>query len=401
MRSKPLYLVVLIAMQLVDVGARAQSPTNPLVIGESVHIRSNVLKEERELLISKPAGYGDGGERYPVLYLLDGETHFRYTSGIVEFLASNDRIPEMLVVAISSGSIEQRTRDLTPPSSAEIDNRFSPGNGGADAFLSFVADELIPFVESNYRTRPYRVLIGHSFGGLFTIHALIAKPKLFNAYISIDPTLTWNNGAVVAQAESFFAKTKELQADFYFTAANSLGKWLSADQRLAAILDEKAPAGFRWNFELMPQEDHGSIPLRSIHQGLETIFDGWYLTDPLELYDIGGLQAIHRHIRDGGKRYGYDRTTSPFTVSLLVASLIGKARLEEASDVLLHDPVAYPPPWNQLEALGRAYSDRGNAERAIYFYKLSVKENPQNDWAKRKLQEMGVEVDKPSGKETH
>jgi hypothetical protein len=192
------------AIQLVAVGARAQSQTDPLVIGELVHIRSNVLKEERELLISKPAGYSDSVDRYPVLYLLDGETHFRYTSGIVEFLASNDRIPEMLVVAISSGSIEQRNRDLTPPSSAEMDNRFSPGNGGADAFLSFVADELIPFVESNYRTRPYRVLVGHSFGGLFAIHAMMAKPKLFNAYISTDPTLTWNNGAVVAQAESFF-----------------------------------------------------------------------------------------------------------------------------------------------------------------------------------------------------
>lgn len=399
MKSRSIYLVALMAIQLVAVGTRAQSQTDPLVIGERVHIRSNVLKEERELLISKPAGYGDSVDRYPVLYLLDGETHFRYTSGIVEFLASNDRIPEMLVVAISSGSIEQRNRDLTPPSSAEMDNRFSPGNGGADAFLSFVADELIPFVESNYRTRPYRVLIGHSFGGLFAIHAMMAKPKLFNAYISIDPTLTWNNGAVVAQAESFFSKTKELQADFYFTAANSLGKWLSADQRLAAILDEKAPAGFRWNFELMPQENHMSIPLRSIHLGLETIFDGWYLTDPLELYDIGGLQAIHRHFRDGGKRYGYDRTTSPFTVSLLVAALIGKGRLEEASEVLLHDPDAYPPPWNQLEALGRAYSDRGNVERTTYFYKLSVQVNPQNEWAKRKLQEMGAGVGNTSGKE--
>lgn len=399
MRSWSACLVTITAIQIAAGGARAQSQTNPLVVGEVVHIRSNVLKEDRELLVSKPTGYEDGTDRYPVLYLLDGETHFRYTSGIVEFLASNDRIPEMLVVGISSGSIEQRTRDLTPPSSDDIiDNRFSPGNGGADAFLSFVADELIPYVEGNYRTRPYRVLVGHSFGGLFAIHAMMAKPKLFNAYIAIDPSLNWNKGAVVMQAESFFSKTKELQSDFYFTAASFCGKLPSGDRRLAAILDEKTPAGFRWNFELMQQETHGSVPLRSIHQGLETIFDGWYLTDPLELFDIGGLQAIHRHFRDGGKRYGYDRTTSPFTVSLLVAALMGKGRLEEASQVLLHDPDAYPPPWNQLEALGRAYSERGNVERAIHFYQLSVKENPQNEWAKRKLQEMGAKVEDPSGK---
>ncbi len=140
----------------------------------------------------------------------------------------------------------------------------------------------------------------------------------------------------------------------------------------------------------MKEENHGSIPLRSIHEGLDTIFGGWHLTDPLELYDQGGLGAIHRHFRDGGKRYGYDRTTSPCTVSLVVAGLIGAGRLEEAAEVLLHDSETYPPPWNQLDALARFYSDRGNVEQAIHYYTLSLKENPQNEWAKRKLAEMGV-----------
>ena len=136
----------LLAAQIVTMGARAQSGTNPVVAGEVAHFRSRVLGEERTLFISKPGGYEDGADRYPVLYLLDGETHFRFASGIVEFLGANDRIPKMLVVAIASGNPAQRTRDLTPPSSAEIDNRFAPGNGGADAFLSFLAGELIPFV---------------------------------------------------------------------------------------------------------------------------------------------------------------------------------------------------------------------------------------------------------------
>lgn len=394
-RKRSLHLAFLLAAQLVTIGARAQSQPNPVVIGEAVHIRSNVLNEERSLLISKPAGYEDGAGRYPVLYLLDGETQFRYTSGIVEFLAANDRIPKMLVVATASGSFAQRTRDLTPPSSSEIDNRFSPGNGGADRFLSFVAGELIPFVENTYRTRPYRVLAGHSYGGLFALHALTAKPKLFNAYIAIDPSLSWNNGAVVAQAESFFSKTKELPADLYFTAANAAGKLPGGVRRLAAILDEKAPAGFRWNFEWMKQETHASIPLRSMHQGLDTIFDGWHLTDPLELFDKGGIEAIHRHFREGGRRCGYDRTTSPFMVSLVVAGLMRMGRLEEASQVLLHDPKTYPPSWNQLDALARAYSDRGDVDRAIHYYTLSLKENPQNEWAKRKLREMTSRKQRP------
>jgi predicted alpha/beta superfamily hydrolase len=389
MRNRSLYRVLLLlSAQLV----RAQGPANPVVIGEVSQIRSKVLNEERTLFISKPAGYGGGAERYPVVYLLDGESHFRYTSGIVEFLAFNDRVPELLVVGIASGSRAQRTRDLTPPTSAEIDKRFAPGNGGADRFLSFLTDELIPYVDRTWRTRPYRVLIGHSYGGLFAIHTLTANPKLFNAYIAIDPSLSWNDGAVVAQAESFFSKNKQLQADLYLTASNDGGKVPKGARRLAAILDEKAPAGFRWHFEWMKEETHGSIPLASIHRGLDTIFDGWHLTDSLELFDRGGIQAIHRHFREGGRRYGYDRTTSPFEVSLVVAALLGQGRLEEAAEVLLDDPKAYPPPWNQLDALARAYSDRGNIQRAVEYYKLSLQQNPQNEWARRKLQEMGAGI---------
>src|ERR1035441_8391127 len=144
--------VFLWALQISKIDAWAQSQGSPVVIGETAQLRSDALKESRSLLISKPAGYDSGTDRYPVLYLLDGETHFRYTAAIVDFLAANDRIPKMLVVGIASGDSRKRTHDLTPPSTAEIDNRFSPGNGGADAFLSFLSGELIPYVEQTYRT---------------------------------------------------------------------------------------------------------------------------------------------------------------------------------------------------------------------------------------------------------
>lgn len=386
-------LAVLWAAHSLPTGAWAQSPAAPVVIGESVSIPSSVLKEPRSLLIAKPAGYESGTERYPVLYLLDGEEHFSYTSGMVSFLAGNDRIPKMLVVGISSEDFAHRTRDLTPPSTAELDNRFSPGNGGADAFLDFVAGELIPYVEKNYRTRPYRLLVGHSYGGLFAIHALISKPKLFHAYIAADPSLGWNNEAVVGQLAAFFSRTKELHADLYVTASNAMGKYPADVRRLTVALDEKTPAGFRWSVEWMNDETHGSIPLLSTYQGLEKIFDHWHLTDPLALFDKGGIEAVHRHFREGGRRLGFDRTTSPFTVSLIVSGLIKSGRLDEASKVLLHDPKAYPPPWNQLDALARAYAREGNVEQTIRHYALSLKENPRNEWARQKLTELGVNVE--------
>jgi predicted alpha/beta superfamily hydrolase len=383
------------SMPDVDSGGsgQAESPNSGVTASETVRILSNVLNESRSLTIAKPASYESGTERYPVVYLLDGEDNFVFTTAIVNFLSDKERIPEMIVVAINSGDPEHRTHDLTPPSQVEIENRFSPSNGGADAFLAFIGDELIPYIDKSYRTRPYKILVGHSFGGLFAIHALVTKPRLFNAYIAIDPTLSWNNEAEVVRSDMFFSNVKDLQADLFISAANSAGGVTPGVRRLVAVLDDKSPRGFRWNFEWLNEETHLSIPLRSIYSGLDYIFDGWHLADPMELFDKGGLDAIHRHFREGGKRSGYDRTTSAFTVSMIVAGLIGKGRLEEASTVLLEDPKTYPPRWNQLDALARAYAARGDVEQTIRFYRLSLGENPDNQWARQKLTELGVKSD--------
>ncbi len=238
--GRPFQLVLVMWLLLVGITAAAQN-TTPILTGEVVHIRSHILNEDRTLFISKPNDYAKGTHAYPVLYLLDGQSQFRFVSAMVDFLAENERIPPMLVVAIDSGTFLQRTRDLTTPSLADIDSRFAPGNGGADKFQSFLSDELVPFVEKSYRTRPYRVLIGHSCGGLFAIHVLETTPSLFNALIAVDPTLSWNNGATVAEAELFFSRVKELPVSLFFTSADE-GRQSGDIQRLASILDEKAPA---------------------------------------------------------------------------------------------------------------------------------------------------------------
>src|ERR1017187_4825413 len=88
-------LAFLWAVQISKIDAWAQSQGSPIVTGDTVQLESDTLKEPRTVLIAKPAGYGDNTDRYPVLYLLDGETHFRYTAAIVDFLTENDRIPKM------------------------------------------------------------------------------------------------------------------------------------------------------------------------------------------------------------------------------------------------------------------------------------------------------------------
>lgn len=377
----------------------AQAAGEPVIVGSKIQLHSRILNETRTLLIATPAGYDQETERYPVLYMLDGEDNFVQVVGIVQSLADADRIPPILVVGIAN---TERERDLAPQTEVELEIRFHPKSGGANEFLKFISSELIPYVDLHYRTRPYKMLVGHSLGGLFAVYALASEPKLFNAYIAIDPTtLSWNNGSVIAKAQTTFKSLRELSCDLYVAATDESGASLSTIQRLGQTLEEAHLKGFRWTFKQMPGETHTSIIHQGIYSGVDKVFDGWHLTNPLKLYDEGGLAAIHRHFAEGGRRYGYDRKTPAFTVSLVVAALMRQDRLEDAATVLEHDPKIYPAPWNQLDALARAYANQGNNKRAIYYYDLSLKANPNNEWARKKLKEAGVDVDSRFPRQRH
>jgi predicted alpha/beta superfamily hydrolase len=168
---------------------------NRLVIGRTDSLYSDILKEERKLLVSLPGDNNnddprDTSKRYPVLYLLDGDSHFHSVTGILDQLTRNGLCPPMIVVAIPN---TDRSRDLTPTHSLKLpdgtEQDFLKTTGGAENFTTFIEKELIPYVDSHYGTRPYRVLTGHSFGGLFAINTLINHPDIFNAYVAIDPSM--------------------------------------------------------------------------------------------------------------------------------------------------------------------------------------------------------------------
>ena len=271
--------------------ARSAETDDPFVIGERQEIFSEILDETRQLIVGVPGDYDSNQEAYPVLYLLDGNSHFHHTTATADYLARNGRIPRTIVVAIPN---TDRTRDLTPSAHSPEAAESFPTHGGADTFLRFISDELMPWMGEHYRTRSHATLIGHSFGGLFALHALVSRPDVFDAYVAISPSLQWDEQRLVKQADTMFARTPELTADLYMTVGNEGGTLLGGVRKFSGVLDEHAPRGFRWAFQLMEEETHGSVPLRSTQQGLEAVLAGWYLHDILSMFDRG---RAHRYRR--------------------------------------------------------------------------------------------------------
>ncbi len=130
-----------------------QQEPQAITIGESFSLASQILGEERAYWVYLPASYNDSTyapQRYPVLYLLDGDAHFHSASGVVQFMSTGGNIqtPELIIVAIPNTN---RTRDLTPTHTkvgfGGEESAFLEVSGGGDRFLQFVRDEL--FLEMN------------------------------------------------------------------------------------------------------------------------------------------------------------------------------------------------------------------------------------------------------------
>src|ERR1700694_1678946 len=298
-------------------------------------IKSSGMGEDRVILVRTPPGYDANKISYPVLYMTDGDAHMAHTSSTIEFLARNGRISELIVVGIPN---TDRTRDLTPTKATPNAAQF-PTAGGADKFLKFIETELIPEIEKRYRVEPYRILAGHSLGGLFVIHTMITRPELFKSYVAVSPSLQWSDQATLKRAEEFLKGRKELNATLFTSLGNETGGIGDAFVLFKEVLAKNTIKGFEWEAQQLADEDHGSVVLRSHYFGLRKVYDGWQMPrDPTTGAVAGGLKGAEEHYQKLGQKFGY----------------------------------SIPVPENLVNQIGYQFLQSGNSDEAIATFKRNV-----------------------------
>ena len=332
-------------------------------------IKSTVLGEDRIILVRTPAGYETNKVSYPVLYMTDGDAHMGHTASTIEFLAQNGRISDLIVVGVTN---TDRTRDLSPVKSSDKNAAGElqfPTSGGADNFLKFFETELIPEIEKEYRVQPYRILAGHSLGGLFAIHALIAKPGLFNSYVAVSPSLQWENNEALKRAETFLKNQKESKVTLFASIGNEPGAIGEAFDKLKDALAKSNIKGFEWQAERMADEDHGSVVLRSHYFGLRKVFDGWQMPrDPQSGAFSGGLKGVDAHYKKLSEKFGYSVPTPENVINQLGYQLLFQAKPEEAIAVFKANVERYPGSANVYDSLAEAYERGGRIDLAEPLY---------------------------------
>ena len=333
-------------------------------------VHSKVLNEDRIVWVRVPSGYEQGKSAFPVLYLTDGPGHINEIGSTIDFLVANDRMPKLIVVGIAN---TDRTRDLTP---THADGRNPDGtiqpfptSGGADKFLDFIQTELMPEIQSRYRTAPYRVFAGHSFGGLFAIHTLATRPDLFNAYIAVSPSLQWDDGSTLREAQAFLAAHKELNKRLFVSLAsegNTPNPMGANFDQFRKSLESGAPKQLVWKVERYPDEDHGSTVLRAHYAGLRTVFGDWQIErDQKTFMPVGGLAGVERHYRELSERYGYTIPVPETTVNQLGYQFMAAKKLDEAIAVFKRNVELYPNSANVYDSLAEGLENAGKFDEAL------------------------------------
>lgn len=286
-----------IFLAFVTIHAFAQENADePLDCGKKFTLESQILKEKRTYWVRLPASYHNkkyDKQSYPVMYVLDGKSAFFPLLGVVSFMSEkesvNFQIPEMIIVGVDT---ENRLKDLTPNPSTKMPNGqeaqtesqrlMMAGGGGGENFLKFLTSELFPKIESDYRTLPYRLYVGHSLGGLTTAYTLLKHAGIFNSYLSIDGSLWWDNAKYVREAPDDLKnfKTKTIQR-MYFSVIDSStvdagGLFhIRSIHNLAKSLKDRAPANIQTTVDVIKDTDHSSIPLLSWYNCFRYIFEGY------------------------------------------------------------------------------------------------------------------------------
>ena len=179
--------------------AYAQYPKVDIPGSEVRKITSKIVAgQEYELQIMLPGSFKNSNKKYPVIYLMDSQWDFPLLKCLYGEHYFDGFVPELIVVGVTWGGVNPnpdslRARDYTPTNEARL-----PQSGGADKFLSFMKNELFPFIEANYKAdKNNRTLMGCSLGGLFTLYTLFTQPELFTGYAAASPAVGWGSEVLI------------------------------------------------------------------------------------------------------------------------------------------------------------------------------------------------------------
>lgn len=239
---------------------------------EIKQIESNEVDDTFYVFVRLPKYYDSEEKKYPVLYLLDGDISFNMATSVVRYLQFGKDIPDLIIVAPSYGTMlnDQETNNRERDYTISEVKKFSESNGGKK-YVKFLKKELIPMVDSSYRTNNTRILNGYSLGGLLTINTLLTDQELFNGYIAGSPFLINDINEILEKAKNFVASNNY---KYLFISVGELEDEMKYKINIEKLLKElNLKAGLNVKFVEFSNGTHFTCPPEALAYGLKYIFN--------------------------------------------------------------------------------------------------------------------------------
>jgi len=320
-----------------------------------LHTITTTAGTDRHLAVSLPASYSSAPDaRFPVLYVLDGESNLDHAAAVATYLADAGVMPETIVVGLYGGTT--RAVDYLPPTDVA-----GAQSGRADAFLRVLEGELIPFVDEVYRTGEFRMISGHSFGGVFVTWTAATRPNLFDAYLAQSPFVDESTGErVVAEFDARSTSTEV--PDYYFANVGAEPNLLANVRRLGEIVvrDDDLQGGVVEE----PVADHMLTRLVGLHDGLIDYFADLWSPNPSRLAE-GGAPAFDAHLEQIEARMGFLPPLGEAMYQRTIPVLLQSGDIESARAVGQRYVDQYPGAPTAHFLLGNVLAAAGDREGAL------------------------------------
>ena len=371
------------AFSPVPIHARASSDGDPVVIGTYRHIYSERLGEDRPLLVSLPEDYGESSASYPVLYVLYGDQvrgYFAEAVHIVSRLSDEGSIPPMIIVGVAN---VDRYRDLSP-----VGRRGNPS--GIEPFSRFVEKELVPFIDSEYRTKDYRVLVGPQAGAAFGLYTLAERPGLFDAYILENPFRSEAvRDVLMPMIERFIEEGTPSYTFIQITCSDREGyldkvtevEYMREFQRMVERRDPADLTLITRYVENIPD----FIPPLSLGEGLRELFGEYAFPGDREVRDLTDISSYYDSLSE---KLGFEIMIPEKVLADEASGLAEKGGSEAAIEILEYLIEIYPSSLNGYWRLANLYRELGDRETAIENYRKCLEIMPNMPPARHWLEKL-------------
>ena len=340
---------------------------------------SIIMEQERKITISLPDDYHTSNEAYHVLYAFDA--HWTQLRDMIisscRYMEDAEEIYPLIIVGVEH---IHRGIELTPE---RINTAPRDYHGGAKNFLTYLSDELIPYIDENYRTLPYRIAVGHSLGGLFVTHTFIEQNDLFQGLIAISPAYTYDKQQIIPKLEAFIDKKKDFKQHLYFSMGDG-GRtdpsFKVGSDIVDSMLQTKQFEHFRWTYDFQPGKNHNTTPLESITNGLLFIYKEWMFSDSIVngLYYDGSLDPITeltKHYSQLSDRVGYTVQADVDEMNVLGYEYLSKNKVEKALELFDMAIAAHPEDANIYDSKGEALEQAEKYKEALEYYDIAMKKS--------------------------